>query len=78
VVTGVILYLRGKDKLTSQGVASRESIKNVTFGGHIGYSSRNSAGLYIHASLAANYCNVPGVLFAMEVYFRSKKSTHYS
>jgi hypothetical protein len=24
------------------------------------------------------YCNVPGVLFTMEVYFCSKKSIHYS
>jgi hypothetical protein len=24
------------------------------------------------------YCNVPGVLFTMEVYFRSKNSAHYS
>jgi hypothetical protein len=28
--------------------------------------------------VAASYCNLPGVLFMMEVYFCSKNSTHYS
>jgi hypothetical protein len=26
----------------------------------------------------SSYCNVPGVLFTMDVYFHSKNSTHYS
>jgi hypothetical protein len=28
--------------------------------------------------VAASYCNLPGVLFMMEVYFCPKNSTHYS
>jgi hypothetical protein len=49
--------------------------------GHLLCSRSGGSIVYVRACLwvlCLWYCNVPGVLFTMEVYFRSIKSTHYS